>query len=518
MRRRKQPEPALNRSPRTIRCRFWGLLLAGLLPLAQAQGPDEEALYPPGDVAPPPGYPEATYPPEEAGPPPEYPEDTYPPEGTKPLPEYPEEAYPPEGAEPPPGYPEETYPPEEAGPPAGYPEGNYPPPGEEIPEEMPENEVQPGWTDEPPGPDYGPGTGEEAWPGEAGTESFDDMPPPGPAEQPATDAPLPEATDAGAAGFTPGSNSEPTPAIHTGNLNLWLDDDQCNNVEKLLPGRYKGKTLHKFIYKLPQGCAAAYSFVIAGSQVAIDVDGAPNAYAPRGKTCNGQPPLDGLGSAGYPGTDWWDEVLVSHRQNNGNKVPVTQGSTDPCPGFFISMTSLKDSTGRCSSGKADLKRYVDGSQIPYLVFPGNFLKKEGSGRLGDIGFACNLENGRGTGFIVADVSGKNKPLKEISMGLANALGGNVTDARSTRGVAQGKMLFIVFPYSSPAGKNSNNPRWPVDLSSCTSSYAGFQVAQEQAIQRMARNLIEVRLGIDTGKEPDWKDGICKKLSAVFSPN
>jgi hypothetical protein len=83
----------------------------------------------------------------------------------------------------------------------------------------------------------------------------------------------------------------------------------------------------------------------------IDADGAYRAYHPDpGKG------LDYLGNAGRPG-NWW--ALVT---DNGKKTgtPIVQGPDDPAPGYYISTTSLQDS----SKKRTDPTQYVDAENVP----------------------------------------------------------------------------------------------------------------------------------------------------------
>src|ERR1700722_12557082 len=80
------------------------------------------------------------------------------------------------------------------------------------------------------------------------------------------------------------------------------------------------------IFQLPQSQAF---FFVAG--MAIDADGAPNAYNADGTG------LDDLENAGHPGH--WDGILADQLGN-----PLVQGASDPFPGFYISCTALFDRT------------------------------------------------------------------------------------------------------------------------------------------------------------------------------
>lgn len=196
--------------------------------------------------------------------------------------------------------------------------------------------------------------------------------------------------------------------------------------------------------------ARAYLYVT--SRTAIDADGAPRAYHPDdvgrpcGRTGAG---LDCPANAGYPATDWWNTVLAPDPQDPGRAFVQPGG---PGQGFFVSMTALSDT----SKGARDPARYVDAATVPYLVFPRPFHALRGTGRLGDIGIARHLGNGRQTSFVVADI-GPDEPLGEASIALFAALGGENPNPRTGSGVAAGATLYLLFPSSVQARAR----RWPL---------------------------------------------------------
>jgi hypothetical protein len=140
--------------------------------------------------------------------------------------------------------------------------------------------------------------------------------------------------------------------------------------------------------------------------LAIDADGAPNAYAPKGT-----PALDYLANAGHPG-DWYG-IVTDNGQGDGN--PVVQESNDPCPGSYVSTTALVDH----SRGVNDPLRYVNSSMVPYISVPPQ-LRHAGV-KLGDV---CNVTYGCvSCAAVVADV-GPSDSIGEGSIALANTLGIN----------------------------------------------------------------------------------------------
>jgi hypothetical protein len=184
------------------------------------------------------------------------------------------------------------------------------------------------------------------------------------------------------------------------------------------------------------------TYLYVTSRTAIDADGAPRAYHPDdvgrpcGRTGVG---LDCPANAGYPSTDWWDKVLAPDPSNPRRAFVQPSG---PAAGFFVSKTALADP----AKGERDSTRYVDASSVPYLVFPGPFNQMRGTGKLGDIGIALYLGNGRQTPFIVADI-GPDEPLGEASIALFEALGGDHLNPRTGAGVPFGPTLYVVFPFS-----------------------------------------------------------------------
>lgn len=158
------------------------------------------------------------------------------------------------------------------------------------------------------------------------------------------------------------------------------------------------------------------------SGLAIDADGAPNAYAP------GDQGLDHLANAGRPG-NWWG--LVTERGE-----PVVQGPNAPFPGYYVSATALEDRR----YAKADPRRYVDSTKVPYVVLPPALLK---TAKLGDLAAVINEATGAIAYAQVADVGPSDK-LGEGSIALAAALG---VPSDPKRGGASAGFRYVVFPKS-----------------------------------------------------------------------
>jgi hypothetical protein len=102
------------------------------------------------------------------------------------------------------------------------------------------------------------------------------------------------------------------------------------------------------LWKIPD--SQAYFYVV--SHMAIDADGAPNAYHPQDKG------IDFLANAGYP-NGGWKSVLVPDPQNPSK--PFVQPSGE-FKGYFISQTTLQDR----SLPVTDIRRYVNSTKVPAL--------------------------------------------------------------------------------------------------------------------------------------------------------
>jgi hypothetical protein len=164
--------------------------------------------------------------------------------------------------------------------------------------------------------------------------------------------------------------------------------------------------------------------------IAIDADGAPNAYHPihgRG--------LDNLGNAGHPGN--WYGVVTDTGHKDG--TPVVQGPNDPAPGFYISPTALQNK----HLPRTDPRRYVDSAMIPYISLPGHHSDILHAS-LGNLAMVINGQNGRRAAAIYADVGPRAK-IGEGSIALARSLGLNANARHG--GTSSHSIIYIVFPHS-----------------------------------------------------------------------
>jgi len=167
--------------------------------------------------------------------------------------------------------------------------------------------------------------------------------------------------------------------------------------------------------------------------MAIDVDGAPNAYGPRGK-----PTLDYELNAHEGATA--TGKIVGYLTKDGH-VPEIQGDNDPFPGFYISTTGFYD---KDNSNTLDPKRYLDASRVNYVVL-GSAAKKAGAA-LGDLVAVYSMKTHKSVYGIVGD-SG-NSSGAEGSLALLQALGYPVTSGK-TGGVEEKEIIVRYFPGSNP---------------------------------------------------------------------
>ena len=183
------------------------------------------------------------------------------------------------------------------------------------------------------------------------------------------------------------------------------------------------------------------------SKIAIDLDGAPNAYHRNGTPvgaldtlCNAGKSFPGDGRAPYSPDnarcgefltdvktaeadnwigktkiEWFGLATLDPRRN----IPFVQ-TTGPTKGYFISVTALQDT----SFAADNPSRYLDSTVIPYFVLPKRsafFTKYEVS--LGDVVASINLRTGRIALGVVGDIGPYDK-LGEASYAYAVKLKSN----------------------------------------------------------------------------------------------
>lgn len=140
--------------------------------------------------------------------------------------------------------------------------------------------------------------------------------------------------------------------------------------------------------------------------------GGPPCYAPAsldGKT------LDILANAGGPG-NWYGVVT----DKSGR--PIIQGPDDPCPGAYVSATTLHllGKKGKQLPDSSPFK-YVDSATVPFIVVPPMIVKGVAGIVMGCRCVVANTRNGRSVEGVVAD-GGPRNHLGEISVACAKAIG------------------------------------------------------------------------------------------------
>jgi len=166
--------------------------------------------------------------------------------------------------------------------------------------------------------------------------------------------------------------------------------------------------------------AAAPKSVELTTSMAIDVDGAPNAYGPAG-----QPALDFELNA-HRGAKASGEI-VGYLTKGDGRTPEVQGPQDPFPGYYISTTAFQD---KSNPNRLDPRKYVDASKINYVVL-GNFAAQNNA-KLGD--------------FVA--VHSKKTGGAEGSLALLNGLGYPFHNGKAG-GVEKKEIVIRYFPGSNP---------------------------------------------------------------------
>src|SRR5882724_4806618 len=150
--------------------------------------------------------------------------------------------------------------------------------------------------------------------------------------------------------------------------------------------------------------------------MAIDVDGAPNAYGRRDSEAldNELNAHRGAKSSG---------AIVGYLTESDGKTPIVQGPNDPCPGFYISTSGYEDKN---NPRKEDPRRYVNAAEINYTLLA-TTAKKAGV-KLGDFCAVHSLRTGFTVYAIVGDTG--NSKGREGSLALLQRLGYKVKNGKS----------------------------------------------------------------------------------------
>ncbi len=168
----------------------------------------------------------------------------------------------------------------------------------------------------------------------------------------------------------------------------------------------------------------------------VDVDGAPNAYGPKGKKT-----LDILDHALSPKEPGKPRQVVGYMTDYDGGPPTIQRKDDPYPGYYVSQTDFADVHNKRME---DPRRYVDAAKINYVVL-GDAAIKAGV-RLGDFATVYSCRTGKSAYAIVGD-SG-NPSGAEGSLALVQALGYPIYDGID-HSVDNREIVIRYFPGSNP---------------------------------------------------------------------
>ncbi|UBF26691.1 hypothetical protein K9N68_01410 [Kovacikia minuta CCNUW1] len=153
--------------------------------------------------------------------------------------------------------------------------------------------------------------------------------------------------------------------------------------------------------------------------------------------------LDLLANAGGPGN--WFGVVTDNDDVTG--TPIVQQSTDPCPGAYVSATSLHlfDQSGNPLPNSSPFK-YVDAATVPFIAVPPMIVQGVVGIVLGCRCIVTNSLTGKSVVAVVADV-GPSNHLGEISVACAKAIGVPVgtTHPASSGGAPSPTINYQLFP-------------------------------------------------------------------------
>jgi hypothetical protein len=201
--------------------------------------------------------------------------------------------------------------------------------------------------------------------------------------------------------------------------------------------------------------------VVFDAGATLDGDGANGqfgqspCYAPasyQGHT------LDVVANAGHPGN--WYGVVTDNGRPNGN--PIVQRSPDPCPGAYVSATSLflPDKNGASLPARSPYK-YVDSATVPFIAVPPMIVQGVEGIVLGCRCVVTNTRTGKKTEAVVADV-GPHNHIGEISVACATAIGvpvGNPHEANGG-GAPAPRIHYQLFPGTAAVVNGVTYPLQP----------------------------------------------------------
>jgi hypothetical protein len=157
--------------------------------------------------------------------------------------------------------------------------------------------------------------------------------------------------------------------------------------------------------------------------IAIDWDGCPTGYADVKKHPELKP-KDSLGNEGHKGS-WWGVVTDTGKKTG---TPVEQdGKTaaQPYKGYYISQNILTDSRFK---NAADVRRYTDASQVPYVALPNSLQSMKTAGlRTGCYCLLVSIDTMQSCFAVFADSKAATRRMGEISARASELLGTNDGD-------------------------------------------------------------------------------------------
>ncbi len=168
----------------------------------------------------------------------------------------------------------------------------------------------------------------------------------------------------------------------------------------------------------------------------VDVDGAPNAYGPKGKKA-----LDIDKHARAPKGSEHPGEIVGYMTDYTGGPPTVQTKNDPYPGYYVSQTDFADQK---NPRMEDPRRYVDATRINYVV-QGKAAREAGVA-MGDFAVVYSCRTGKSVYAIVAD-SG-NESGAEGSLALVRALGYPLTNGIDDS-VDEPEIVVRYYPKSNP---------------------------------------------------------------------
>jgi hypothetical protein len=180
---------------------------------------------------------------------------------------------------------------------------------------------------------------------------------------------------------------------------------------------------------------SAQDFEILTHRMDVDVDGAPNAYGPRGSHT-----LDNLRDAHYRRRRH-GEIVGYLTDDDHPNLPILQGPQDPYPGYYISQTAFTDPA---NTNERDPRRYVNATKINYVVL-GKRAQQLGA-TLGDFVAVTSLRTHRSVFAIVGDDG--NPSGNEGSLHLLQSLGYPFHDGIDDA-VTHPEILLRFYPHSNP---------------------------------------------------------------------